>query len=421
MAQEPVTHAQISPAPGEPCSPVVVRADADLGLMALGECSAGGADGEAAVHLVFNAVCHHLELHLTEIRTCRERPDDGLRARLLLAVEEAVRRAGQELFMFARRRGAQLTVGLDVALWLGAEILTAHVGAGGIYLVRRDLLHRLARGRGPRPTRAPLEQSRWTQADQEPVLLGRDSQIEIEALCVEVWPGDHLALVSSGLAARLEDADLRTLLACLEPDQAGRGLVHMARERGAAGALGAFLGRVPGDPSAARDSVVALLPVLARIPLLAWCTREELLDVAAVARPRRLASGERIFAEGETGSELFLLVRGEVSVVSAGAGVAHLGPGSTFGEMALLDQPVRSATVEALGEVELLVIQREAFFTLLKGNTTLAVKLLWNLLIAVSGNLRRTTALMAGLVAGVQQPDAGDEDPTLRVRRPRRT
>jgi len=417
MNRQPTTHARIVPAPGDAPPPLVVRTDADLGLLALGECEAGGADGEAAVHLALNSVSRHLELHQAELQRYREAPADALRARLLEALGEAVRRASQELFVFARRRGTSLGVGLDLLLWLPGEILVAHVGAGGVYLVRRDLLHRLARGRRPGPSQAPLLSSRWTQAESEPHLLGRDSQIEVETVCVEVWPGDHVALLSRALAATIEDADIRTLLACLDPEQATRGLVHMARERGAQGALGAFLARVPGDSAEARDHVMALLPVLARMPLLAWCTREELLDVAAVARPRRLADGERVFTEGQPGTELFLLVQGEVSVVSAGTGIARFGPGSTFGEMAMLDQPLRSATVDALSDIELLVIEREAFFALLKGNTTLAVKLLWNLLVDVSGHLRRTTSQMSGLVSGTGSADP-DEDPT--TMRPRR-
>ncbi len=419
MAIEFDTHALLTPAPRETTPPIVVRRDDDLGLLALGECSEGGADGEAAVHLAINAVSNYLELHSGEIEAYRERPDDRLRAQLVKALEEGLLRAGHELYIFARRRQSRMAVGMDVLLRVRNEVFAAHVGGGGIYMVRRDLLHRLARGRRAQRIKGPPSQGRWAERPAEPLLLGRDSQVDVETLILEVWPGDHLALLSSGLANRLEDADVRTLLACLEPAQAAKGLLHMARERGAACALGAFLARVPGQPDQVHESVVGLLPVLARIPLLAWCNREELLDVAAVARPRRMAQGDVVFTEGEPGEELFLLVQGEVSVISAGTGVAHLGLGSTFGEMALLDAPARSATVEALAEGELLVIPREAFYSLLKGNPTLAVKLLWNLLVAVSGNLRRTTAMMTGLVSGSLVPEyEEDSDPTIKVKRP---
>ncbi len=418
MTQQLQTYAQLAAAPGESTPPIVVRSDPELGLLALGECNRAGADGEAAVHLVINSLSNHLEMSAGELAAYRERPTDDLRSRLLRALEDAVMRAGKELFLFASRRSSELAVGVEVLLRVGNEVFAAHVGRGGIYLVRRDLLHRLARGRSPERGSGPPTGSRWDTVSDEPLLLGRDSQVKVQTLIFEVWPGDHLALLTSGLANRLDDADIRTLLAVLEPEQAARGLLHMARERGAPGALGAYLVRVPGSPDQVSESVVSLLPVLGRIPLLNWCNREELLDVAAVARPQRMVKGETIFAEGENGAELYLLVGGDVSVVRGGTGVAHLGPGSTFGEMALLDQPMRSATVEALSDGELLVISREAFFTLLKASPALAVKLLWNLLLAVSGNLRRTTAMMSGLVSGAMSMELGeDDDPTIQVRR----
>lgn len=418
MTSELQTHAQLAAAPGESTPPIVVRSDAELGLLAMGECSQVGPDGEAAVHLVINSLSSHLEMSLGELAAYRERPTDELRTRLLHALEEAVLRAGKELFLFARRRQGDLAVGVEVLLRVGDEVFAAHVGRGGIYLVRRDLLHRLARGRSPEIGSGPPTGSRWDTVSDEPLLLGRDSLVRVQTLIFEVWPGDHLALLTSGLANRLNDADIRTLLAVLEPEQAARGLLHMARERGAPGALGAYLVRVSGHPEQVSESVVSLLPVLGRIPLLNWCNREELLDVAAVAHPVRMTRGDTIFSEGGDGAELYLLVAGDVSVTRGGTGVAHLGPGSTFGEMALLDQPLRSATVEALSDGELLVISREAFFTLLKANPSLAVKLLWNLLLAVSGNLRRTTAMMSGLVSGAMNPELGeDDDPTLQVHR----
>ncbi len=416
MAQALDTVVLLRPAAGETTPPIVVRQDDELGILALGECDQPGPDGEAAVHLVLNTLCNQLELHQEQIEGFREHPDDATRAVLLEALEEALGRAGGELYMFSRRRRGRLGVGVEVIMPLGREVFLGHVGPGGTYLLRRDLLHRLAQGRRAPRVGGPPAESRWTQPLQEPALLGRDSKVDVEIMVFEAWPGDRLALVSRAVAERLGDADVRTLLACLEPAQALRGLLHMARERGAVGALGALVAQVPGRAEALDADLIDLLPVLASMPLLAWCSREELLDVAAVARPQRVAAGEKIFGQGDLGNEFYLLVSGEVSVVSEGTGLARLGPGSTFGEMAILDQPERSATVSALVASDLLVIPREAFFALLKSDPTLAVKLLWNLLLRVSGNLRRTTAQMAGLVSGSLAAEVGEEDePTAEV------
>ena len=65
--------------------------------------------------------------------------------------------------------------------------------------------------------------------------------------------------------------------------------------------------------------------------------------------------------------------------------------------MAMLDEPSRSASAVAHDESELLVIPRDAFFAMLKGNPMLAVKILWNMLLNLSMNLRSTSKRLAEL------------------------
>lgn len=76
-------------------------------------------------------------------------------------------------------------------------------------------------------------------------------------------------------------------------------------------------------------------------------------------------AGARIFAEGEPGDCAYSIEEGRVEVSTLRKGeplvLAELGPGDIFGEMALIDNKVRSASVTALTETRLLVIQRERF------------------------------------------------------------
>ena len=65
------------------------------------------------------------------------------------------------------------------------------------------------------------------------------------------------------------------------------------------------------------------------------------------------------------GREFFVLVSGEVEVRRKGRKVATLGPGSFFGEMALLSKAPRAATVTALTPIDVLVISDRAFLGLL--------------------------------------------------------
>lgn len=87
--------------------------------------------------------------------------------------------------------------------------------------------------------------------------------------------------------------------------------------------------------------------------------------LAASAVKKLYAPGEIIVRQGEQSTELFLIDRGEVSVELVQGDrafpVAQLGAGRFFGEMALMTGEVRKATVRAMGECELLVIDHEAF------------------------------------------------------------
>lgn len=101
--------------------------------------------------------------------------------------------------------------------------------------------------------------------------------------------------------------------------------------------------------------------VLRAVPLFAKLGPEELLALAELAEPRSVPAGGRVFAEGEPGDALYLVIGGRVAVERAGARLAELGIGECIGELALLDDGVRSATVVALDATELLRLDRDDF------------------------------------------------------------
>jgi CRP-like cAMP-binding protein len=95
---------------------------------------------------------------------------------------------------------------------------------------------------------------------------------------------------------------------------------------------------------------------------------------------RDFRKGTLLCREGDPGREMFIVQKGKVQVrkkVGPGEKVlAELGDGEFFGEMALLEGLNRSATVEALEDSKILVINPETFETLLKNNPEIALKML---------------------------------------------
>ncbi len=93
-------------------------------------------------------------------------------------------------------------------------------------------------------------------------------------------------------------------------------------------------------------------------PLLSELPRGAFLELLARMSVVRLGPGEMVLREGEAGDACYLVAAGTLRVLKAGIDVAHLGPGTFFGEFAVLADQRRHASVETLEPVELLEIRR---------------------------------------------------------------
>ena len=97
------------------------------------------------------------------------------------------------------------------------------------------------------------------------------------------------------------------------------------------------------------------------------------LGADAIVRYYRDAA---IVTEGQTGVLMYVLVSGTVTVSIRGAALERIGPGGVFGEMALVDQSTRMASVTAQTDCELLAINRHLFLNLMKADPSFGVSLL---------------------------------------------
>lgn len=116
--------------------------------------------------------------------------------------------------------------------------------------------------------------------------------------------------------------------------------------------------------------------VLADVVLFSGCNRKELAQVAALATEVEIPEGKVLAREGAPGREFYEILDGKASVSIDGAEVATLGPGDFFGEMALLDQGPRVATVTASTPLEVAVLDPREFSTLIEEHPGVAQKVL---------------------------------------------
>lgn len=115
---------------------------------------------------------------------------------------------------------------------------------------------------------------------------------------------------------------------------------------------------------------------------------EELVAAFRARPPQTFPAGRIIMKEGDAGVSMYIVIRGRVSVSIKATVVERVGPGGTFGEMALVDHASRAATAVADTESQLLTISRSDFLNLVKTKPGFAISLLKT----IADRLRNMTA-----------------------------
>lgn len=100
---------------------------------------------------------------------------------------------------------------------------------------------------------------------------------------------------------------------------------------------------------------------LKSVPLFEGLSRKERQHVAELMDEVDVEEGRHLIDEGRLGWEFFVVESGEVEVTAKGEKLANLGPGSFFGELALMDEERRTATVVATGPTRLIVMTAPVF------------------------------------------------------------
>jgi pyruvate,water dikinase len=124
--------------------------------------------------------------------------------------------------------------------------------------------------------------------------------------------------------------------------------------------------------------------VIERVPFFANMSTRDIEGIAALFKERRFAPGETITKEGAGGAAFFVIESGEATVTIGGRARATLTDGDYFGEIALIDEGARSATVTAKSDLVCYGLTYWEFRPLVQHNATIA----WNLLQTMVNRLR---------------------------------
>jgi serine/threonine protein phosphatase PrpC len=370
-----------------------------LGLYIVADGMGGHAAGEVASARAVEAVKQHLAANRGVLKELARDPGQAARAAASGLMEAAVQRACSEIFKLATSDASKRGMGTTfVALALaGNKGVIGHVGDSRVYLIRNAQCHRLtedhtliaAQLKAGTITREEASTSQYRNVITRAV--GIQESVQVDTLIVDALPGDVYLLCSDGLHGYLEDEELATVVGATPVGELVERLVAIANERGGKDNITAVVVACTSDAATAREEAAeatSRMEALKKIPLFRHLTYKEQTAVLATATTRTFPPGKEIITEGQPSDELFVVMRGRVSVEKGGVQIAELKVGGHFGEMGLVDNAPRSATVRAGEPTRVMVIARGELMHVMKRESVLAVKLLWSFVQVLGDRLR---------------------------------
>jgi len=385
--------------------------DRELGLAivcdGMGGHAAGALASAIAVQAFREAILAGKET-LRDYIDCENAPVEVTKHDLANLLQLAANAASRAVFCEAQRDPAKRGMGttLVAVLVVNNHAFIVNVGDSRAYILRQGELEQLTRDHNvynelirrkklrPEAPHEVAPKNALTRA------VGVYEHCEAETLVIDLAEGDRLLLCSDGLYRYFEapEGTPEELCRSLSVEDAGdvsRSLIERANARGGKDNITAVvvtLGRVGDHDPRVLANLSAKRQALAKSPLFALLDERELLRVLSMTEVQRFYPGSPIIEQDTLGAEMYLVLSGLVAVYRAESKVAELRAGEHFGEMSLLRDRPRSAHAQAVEMTELLVIPREAFYSLLRSEHELGMKLLWQFTGVLSDRLAATTS-----------------------------
>lgn len=394
--------------------------DPELGLYVVADGMGGHAAGEVASAYAVQTVQRVLLENKALIDSSGANDGPELREKLIALCETAVNTACSEIFTMAIEDHGKAGMGTTLVMMLviGGKGLMAHVGDSRLYMVRAGQIHQLSEDHSYTAEMVKRGKMTREQARSSPYAnvitraVGIQKNVQVDTLLFDIIPGDTFLICSDGLHGYYDDPnDLAETLSGEDNEKVTKALIDTANNRGGKDNITAVMLRAVADAEdkaleEARATEVNLkLDTLKKIPLFRYLTYQELVKVLNITYLETYEVGAEIIKEGDSGEELYIVLAGRVLVSRSGQEIVELHPGVHFGEMALVDQSPRSATITAREATRLLVVQRRSFYTLIRKEPVLAVKLLWSFVQVLSRRLRETNEQVTAARTALESRD----------------
>ncbi|HNC47991.1 MAG TPA: Npt1/Npt2 family nucleotide transporter [bacterium] len=147
-------------------------------------------------------------------------------------------------------------------------------------------------------------------------------------------------------------------------------------------------------------NIIQKVAILKRVSFFASLSGEYLANIALQMKSAKCHAGEAVFHEGETGDSFYVVIKGKVLIHKGETRLVEMGPGQCFGEMAILDNEKRSASVTALEDTLMFKLESEAFYDIIADRIEIAKGVIRML----TQRLRQQLAKVAAAGGGAPKP-----------------
>ncbi len=378
----------------------------DLGLYVTCDGMGGHNAGEVASKMTAETMAEEIQRHYDKIKLYTQEPTVQTRDVVRGIIDEAIQLACRKIFAQGVKNQSQKGMGTTLAavLHCGANAFMAHAGDARIYLYRENCLHPLTQDHSlvnEMVQKGVLTREQAINHPRANIItraVGIQEGVEADILHMEMVHGDLLLLCSDGLTKHVHDPDIQTFLKKM-PHNTQEALqlctehfIQATLDRGAIDNVSVVTVSLcedhAGQNTDSQTSVSKKIETLKRIPLFSDLNYQQLMRILEIIDVKSFKAGEEVIREGDKGAEMFILLQGKAQVLKKQEQINLLGPGAYFGEMSLIDDAPRSASVKAMEKTKMIVLDKTRLFHALQGDTLMANKVYWFFLQTLNKRLR---------------------------------
>ena len=373
--------------------------DESIGLLMVCDGMGGHAAGEVASEVTGKVTHEYLKEQSELFKLYESKPTIEAKNQIKMHIDNAIQNACKAVWDEAQADANKNGMGTTIVLLLicGNSGFVAHVGDSRAYLYREGSVKQLTTDHtlvNELLKEGVITREQAVDHPQSNVVMrsvGIQEGVKVDVLHLELMNNDKFILCSDGLSDYLKSGHLKQFFEKREFETLSEELVRFANSRGGKDNITVLsCGFRQEDELANKrsEAISKKIKTLQNIPLFNQFTYQELMKLLDIITVKAFEEGENVVVEGETGDEMYVILRGEASTFLKGACINTIVPGNYFGEMVLIDEAPRMATVKTSQRCKMLVLKREPFFKLLGSDTSMASKVFWAFLLTLNNRLR---------------------------------